>query len=78
MTVKLPGDLMRGWRRLFRALYRQGYPDAGPGDLGEAWGRFLTGLPAALLRCRPVACPDPVNWSDREGNRVNAIGCDHN
>jgi hypothetical protein len=113
MTIKLPAGLMRGWRRLFRALWREGYPDGGARELAGAWRRFLTALPAALFRQRSLFGPDPalvlvaewltaehvaataraaglvalyrplpwgveLDWSDAEGNCVNAIDSDHN
>jgi hypothetical protein len=56
----MPAGLMQGWRRLFGALHRQGYPDGALADQGEAWARFREGLPAALLRQRSLSCPDPA------------------
>jgi hypothetical protein len=48
MTDKLPKALMAAWKALFGAAWREGYPDGGPGDQGEAWTRFLAALPNLL------------------------------
>jgi hypothetical protein len=79
MTVKLPKALLVGWKALFAAAWREGYPDGVPADQGEAWARFREGLPAALFRPRSVACTDPAlalvaGWLTEEHIAATALG----
>jgi hypothetical protein len=50
VNTVMPESLMAEWRAMFAAAFQEGHPGADPAAQGEAWRRFLEGLPALLLR----------------------------